>query len=184
MNDPRKDDHEARFRGLFTHEFGYVWNTLRRLGVAERELPDVAQEVFITVDTLLADCDMSRPMRPWLFAVAYRVALRHRGLARHRREHLDEEPLRTAVDQRSAPDESVDRARDRQLVHNAIERVEIHRRAVFVLCELDGHTVREVAEALGIPLNTAYSRLRLAREDFMAAVRRLAPSRFRVGASS
>ena len=175
--DPATDDHEAQFREIFAKEFSYVWNTLRRLGIPERELEDVAQDVFMTVDALLPDCDVSRPMRPWLFGVSYRIALRHRGLARYRREQLNDEPLESTPDERPAPDELVDRTRDRVLVQKAIGRIEIHRRAVFVLCELDGCTVPEVANALGIPLNTAYSRLRLAREEFVAAVRRLAPSR-------
>jgi len=37
---------------------------------------------------------------------------------------------------------------------------------------MDGIPMPEVAEALGVPLNTAYSRLRLARRDFQAAARR------------
>jgi len=44
---------------------------------------------------------------------------------------------------------------------------------VFVACELEEREVAEVAQALGIPRNTAASRLRLARAEFTAAVRRL-----------
>jgi len=44
---------------------------------------------------------------------------------------------------------------------------------VFILHELDECTMPEIAEALGIPLNTAYSRLRLASADLAATVRRL-----------
>ena len=42
-----------------------------------------------------------------------------------------------------------------------------------VMAELDGATAPEIAEALGIPLNTAYSRLRVARQRFADAARRL-----------
>ncbi|HEX2671205.1 MAG TPA: sigma-70 region 4 domain-containing protein [Polyangiaceae bacterium] len=38
--------------------------------------------------------------------------------------------------------------------------------------EIDGCPIPEVADALGIPLNTAYSRLRLARQDFADGLRR------------
>jgi len=44
------------------------------------------------------------------------------------------------------------------------------KRAIFVLVELEQMTVREAAEALGINFNTAYSRLRVARAAFEAAV--------------
>jgi RNA polymerase sigma-70 factor (ECF subfamily) len=51
--------------------------------------------------------------------------------------------------------------------------IELPKRAVFVMTEIDGATTPEIAEALAIPLNTAYSRLRLAREEFAAAVQRI-----------
>src|SRR5262249_9412222 len=64
--------------------------------------------------------------------------------------------------------------RERQrLVLAAIESIDLAKRAVFVMAEIDGHTMPEIATALGIPLNTAYSRLRLARGEFADAARRL-----------
>jgi RNA polymerase sigma-70 factor (ECF subfamily) len=44
---------------------------------------------------------------------------------------------------------------------------------VFVLLELSGHSAPEAAEALGVPVNTVYSRLRIARQKFTAAVTRI-----------
>ena len=57
-----------------------------------------------------------------------------------------------------------------------MESVELDCRAVMVMHELEGHSVPHIAEVLGIPLNTAYSRLRLARAEFAKAVARLRPS--------
>ena len=51
--------------------------------------------------------------------------------------------------------------------------MEIERRAVFLMHEVDGFSIPEVAEVLAVPLNTAYSRLRLARDEFRERVRRL-----------
>jgi RNA polymerase sigma-70 factor, ECF subfamily len=48
---------------------------------------------------------------------------------------------------------------------------------VFVMAELDGYTAPEIAGALELPLNTVYSRLRTARQEFTTAVRRLARER-------
>ena len=62
----------------------------------------------------------------------------------------------------------------------ALDRVDIGRRAVFILADLEGRAVPEIATELGIPLNTAYSRLRLAREEFAAAALRLAKERTHV----
>ena len=60
------------------------------------------------------------------------------------------------------------------LAHAALRAVELSRRGVFILHELDGATLPEIAAALAIPIGTASSRLRLARKDFAAAVKRLA----------
>lgn len=156
------------FATVFDHELDYVWKTLARLGVREAELPDVTQDVFVTVMHLLADYDPSRPLRPWLFGIAYRIGLRHRALARHRREVAPTEW--DPPDERRGPDEEVDVRRAQALAARALDRIEVHRRAVFVMSEIDGFTMPEIAEALQIPVNTAYSRLRLAREDFRRAV--------------
>jgi RNA polymerase sigma-70 factor (ECF subfamily) len=159
------------FRAVFDAEHGYVWNTLRRLGVREADLKDQCQEVFIVTSALLPDYDPSRPLRPWLFGIAYRIALRYRALARHRRESFDEVPDR--ADSAPRADEQVEAAQRRALVLEAIASIELPKRAVFVMTEIDGATTPEIAEALAIPLNTAYSRLRLAREEFAAAVQRI-----------
>lgn len=160
------------FRSLFDAEFSYVWNTLRRLGVSDADVLDQTQEVFLVVHGLLPDYDASRPVRPWLFAIAYRVACRYRSLARHRREvHVDApyEPLDPAplADQKMEADEA------RALMLEVIQAIELPRRAVFIMAELEEQPMAEIASALQIPVNTAYSRLRLAREDFEAAATRL-----------
>ncbi len=61
---------------------------------------------------------------------------------------------------------------EQNLVIGALATMEEDRRAVLVMHDLDGHSMPVIAEALGLLLNTAYSRLRLARVDFAAEVRR------------
>ena len=117
------------------------------------------------------ECDQSRPLRPWLFAFAYRVAAAHRRLARHRVEVVGE-PVDSPANAVRADDALMLRE-DRELALRALECVDLDRRAVFVLHEVDGVAIPEVAGALKIPTNTAYSRLRLARQEFDAAVRRM-----------
>jgi RNA polymerase sigma-70 factor (ECF subfamily) len=165
----------ARFRRVFEREFDYVWTSLRRLGVATRDLEDVAQDVFVNVHRRISDYDASRPVRPWLFAFAVRGASDWRKLARHRVEVLGvgAEPVSLAP----RADDLVAHTEEVQLVLRALETLEIERRAVFILFELDGYPMKEITDSLGIPLFTGYSRLRLAREEFTAAVRRLRPER-------
>jgi RNA polymerase sigma-70 factor (ECF subfamily) len=73
----------------------------------------------------------------------------------------------------AAADDGLIRREDGELALAALEAIPLDRRAVFVLHEIDGVSIPEVATAMDIPANTAYSRLRLAREAFQAAVKRL-----------
>jgi RNA polymerase sigma-70 factor (ECF subfamily) len=169
---PKVTSPAPEFRSLFEREFSYVWHTLRRLGVGDADRMDVAQEVFVTVSGLMGDYDPERPLRPWLFGIAYRIGLRYKALARHGREVVVEDPSESP-DRAPLADEAMAQKQRAALVDKAIERIDLTRRAVFIMSEIDGCAMPEIAEALGISVNTGYSRLRLAREEFEAAVRRL-----------
>ena len=73
--DDLRPEEVARFRRLFDEHFTYVWTSLRRLGVPEREREDLSNEVFFRVHRRISDYDPARPGRPWLFAFAVRVVL-------------------------------------------------------------------------------------------------------------
>ena len=158
------------FRTLFELESPYVLRTLRRLGVTDRDVEDMAHEVFVAVHHELPKYDRARPIRPWLFAFCFRIASHHRR--KHRRETVAD-MTGDLVDPAEAPDALLDRDRKRRLVLTALDEIELDRRAVFVLHEIDGFTCESIAQSLEIPLGTVYSRLRLAREDFTAKMRRL-----------
>ena len=175
---PQSPQERARqFRTIFEAEHGYVWNSLRRLGVRERDLADVTHDVFVALFRTLAQFDASRPIRPYLFGIAFRVASDYRRLARNKNELLDPDEPRDARDSTPGADENVSRAEDCELVHSALQHIEPERRAVLLLHDIDETPMPQIAEALGVPLNTGYSRLRLARQDFEAAVRALREGR-------
>lgn len=154
---------------IFDDHFDFVWSALQRLGVREPDLEDLTHEVFLKVHARLDDYDRSRPIRPWLFGFAYRVAAGHRRLVRHRVEVFGQtvEP----IDPVRLPDESAEAHEEGALVRDALEAVDFDRRAVLLLHDGEDVPVPAIAEELGIPVNTTYSRLRIAREEFAAAVR-------------
>ena len=156
---------------VFDENFDYVWNTLRRFGVRDADLEDLVQDVFLKIHVRSADYDATRPLRPWLFGFAYRVAADYRRLARHRVETLHASSDVAAAD--LPADDRIHVREEKALVRQALESVDLDRRAVLILHDLDEVPVPEIAHALDIPLNTAYSRLRLARAEFAAAARRL-----------
>jgi RNA polymerase sigma-70 factor, ECF subfamily len=160
------------FRAVFEAEFAYVFRALCRLGVRELDLEDLTHEVFVVVHQGLPGYDPRRPLRPWLFGIAFRVASDYRRRARHLRE-VPEERRTEPVDEAPLADEQLADEQARRLVLDALDDLELDRRAVLVLHDIDGHAMPEIAQALSIPLNTAYSRLRLAREQFKVAVKRI-----------
>lgn len=164
-------------QALYAAHFDHVWHTLRRLGVAERELEDAAHDVFVVVHRRHHELDPERPARAWLTGIAWRVAADTRRRAHHRREVLSERVGDERADGRMAADEMLAGHEARALVHAALDALDLDRRVVFVMHELDGEPGPVIAAALDLPLNTVYSRLRTARERFGAAVRRIGLTR-------
>jgi RNA polymerase sigma-70 factor (ECF subfamily) len=156
---------------IFDEHFDYVWATLRRLGVRDADREDLVHEVFLKVHAHLGDYDGKRPLRPWLFGFAYRVAADHRRLARHRVEVLDgsgESPATGPL-----ADERVAAIEQRELLLTALQSLDLDKRAVLIMHDLDEVPMPQIAHLLDLRLNTAYSRLRLAREQLAVIVTRL-----------
>ena len=153
------------FDEVYTAHFAFVWRTLRTFGVPEAGLEDAAQDVFVVVHRRLPEFEGRAAITTWLFAIARRVACAHRRkLART--ESLDEQ-LADGTDTFAA----FSRARAAATVMEILDTMDEDKRIVFALVELEQLSVPEVARMLELNLNTAYSRLRLARHAFELAVR-------------
>jgi RNA polymerase sigma-70 factor, ECF subfamily len=156
-------------RAVFRAEYSYVRRSLERLGVRARDADDLCQEVFLRVHEKRDEYDPARALRPWLFAFAFRVASNYRRLARHRVERaIGVEPEGAAPD----PEAATAAAEEKRLLLEALDTLDLDRRAVVVMHDLDGHNAPTIAAALELPLNTVYTRIREGRKDLLAAVRR------------
>jgi RNA polymerase sigma-70 factor (ECF subfamily) len=165
---PRTTSGEACLEA-FQAELDYVYRTLRRLGTAASEVEDLAQEVFLALRNCWAEYDPTRPLRPYLFGISFRIASAHQ---RKRRREVAFGVVELG-DTSPSPDEALQTKQARAIVLLALERIPLPRRAVVVMHDIDEIPVAEVAAALDIPLFTAYSRLRKARRELEAAVRRM-----------
>lgn len=161
-----KGNDSSFFRQVFDREYDYVHHSLRRLGVQERDIEDLAHDVFVEVYKNLERYDRARPIRPWLFAFAFRIASDYRRLARHRTGLGIED--HQAVSTGPSAEESASAREAAGLVQRALDAMPLEQRGVFVLYEIDETPMKEIADAVGISVNTAYSRLRLARATFAA----------------
>lgn len=161
-------------RAIFESEFDYVCRAHRRLGVPERDLEDAAQETFLAVNAKLDTYDPARPLRPWIFGFVLRVA------ANHRRKRTPE-PLdladRQALPSSDSPEHHAATQEAKTLAMRALERMDPDRREIFVMHDLEGFGAPEIASLLTLEVNTVYSRLRVAREEFERMAARVSQER-------
>jgi len=167
-SEPVEPINPGDFATIYQSEFGFVWRTLQRLGVEKSGLDDAVQEVFVVVYRRLEIYDGRSSLRSWLFGIALRVAGQRRRTARRRPEHAL--PVDLPAPECSDPHEFAENAEALRLVYALLDELEDDKRVVFMLAELEQMTAPEIAEVLGIKLNTVYSRLRAARRDFEAAL--------------
>ncbi len=171
---PQADTRARTFRALYDAQVDFVWRNLRRLGVPESEVDDRTQEVFVVAHRRFDQFqDRGHGPRAWLFQIVLRVASDAR---RHRRRHPEDpdggDALgRAAVDAPQA--EAILRREALSRLDAALDSIEVGRRAVLVLHEIEEMTAPEIAQVLGIPLNTVYSRLRVARVELEEALSKL-----------
>lgn len=163
---PAVDDWSA----FYDEHFDFVWRTLRRLGVPESVLDDAAQEVFVVAFRRQEDFEGRSSHRTWLYGIAWNRARELARSARRRPEHElpDILPPASGADAEQAAIES----EALRLAYRLLDALAPERRAVLLMAEVDGMSAPEIAKILGISPNTVYSRIRLARRDFEAALDR------------
>lgn len=162
------------FQHMYREHLSYVYGTLQKLGAPAAQLEDLTHDVFLAAFRKREDFDASRPLKPWLFGLAFRHML---NVRRKGSVTGDDGPLATLEDSRATPEQTVAEAQARTALNHAIAKLEPDRRAVFLMHDIDGHTAPDIARELEIPLNTAYSRLRLARAEVLAATTSLREGR-------
>jgi RNA polymerase sigma-70 factor (ECF subfamily) len=152
---------------LFQEHAAFVGRLLRYLGVPESELDDACQEAFLVAHKKLGSL---RPdVRPgsWLYGICIHVsrdAKRQAARRRARTEPLDSEPEyvgEVGADVAHAT---------RQEALLLLSVLDEEKREVFLLHDVEGLTMREICDTIDIPLQTGYSRLRLARERLQQKV--------------
>ncbi len=156
---------------VYARHSGFVWRVVRRMGIAEHAVEDVMHEVFLVVHRRLPEFDGRVAMTTWLYHLPRGVVSNHRRSRRREQRRLklvDPQPA-AAPD----PEAQTRRGQAAAFVRAFLEELDADKREVFELAELEGLAMPEVAELVGVNLNTAYSRLRAARQRFTRAVERL-----------
>jgi RNA polymerase sigma-70 factor (ECF subfamily) len=146
---------------------------LWKLGFGAQEIEDLVQEVFVVAHKRGGFVEREARPTTWLAEIAVRVAsTRRRSQART--------PQRVGVEDASAlpakspsPSDVADASRGLERVQRALDSMDLNHRTVFVLYELEGESCEQIAEALGVPVGTVFSRLHTARKNFQKMHQRL-----------
>jgi RNA polymerase sigma-70 factor (ECF subfamily) len=166
---PKSDD---RLRYMVEAYFDFIWRSLRGLGVAQANVDDAAQQVFLIASQKLDAIELGAE-KSFLFSTARGVAANARRSAARSREHADEAIVAAQIDPSPNPEQALSSHQGRALLEKILESMDDDTRTVFVLFELEGMTMASIATLVGVPMGTVASRLRRAREDFQNQARRI-----------
>jgi RNA polymerase sigma-70 factor, ECF subfamily len=172
------------FDDVYDQHFAFAWRNLRRLGVHEPQLSDAAQDVFLVVHRRLptfvagvprSPSEPQAPVRSWVYSIVVRVARQYRrGLRRKPTESLDDAGSVPDVSG-TEPERSAQQSEALRQLLGLLDGLDENKREAFVLAELEGLTAPEIAEILGVNVNTIYARIRAARRALEALVAALPP---------
>lgn len=161
-----------RFEAIYAAHHGFVWRTVRRLGVPEAAVDDAVQEVFVVVARKLDDIELDME-KSFLFGTARRVASAVRRAGKTRGVPVSDDELRQRRAEDPNPEEMLGARRAQAMLLEVLDAMEDDVREAFILFELEGLSKSEVATMLAVPEGTAASRLRRGRDQFFAQAARL-----------
>lgn len=165
------------FAEVYEEIFPFVWRTVRRLGVDASAHEDVCQEVFVVVHRRLPEFRGHSSLKTWVFGIVVNVVQAHRRSLRrkspaHRGTGENVDPELLAGPSNLSPYEAMTRAEAARVAHDILASLDEEKREVLLLAELEEMPVTEIAQCIGVNINTVYARLRAARQAFSDAVHR------------
>jgi len=163
---------------LFRAHAPFVARFLARLGLESHELDDAVQEVFLIAHRRGGFDEGQAHPTTWLAAIALRVASGLRR-SRRRRDNNAADPQSEASG--PTPFETLAATESLRRVQRALDGLSLEHRATFVLYEIEGESCESIAEGMGVPIGTVYSRLHAARGAFLKGHARLGDKEESVG---
>ena len=161
------------FDALYDEHFEIVWRMLRVLGVAPAAIDDAVQDVFMAAYRQLQGFEARSSARTWLCGITCKVASNYRRRERRKGGLIALDP--SWPETGPSPLDQLETARTWALVSKFLESLDEGKRAAYVLSRIESLSAPEIASALGVPVNTVYSRLHAAQaslQKFLSAHRR------------
>ena len=161
----------ASFEQIYYEHTAFVWRNALRLGVPASSVEDVVQDVFIVVQRRMGDFDRRTAMRSWIFGILSNVVRHHRRTSQRKDARcvsLEQDAAQEVSELQGNlnPSKQAEHAERVRLLEKLLAELDQDKRTLLVLSELEGWTLREIAEHLGSNTNTVFSRLRAAKRAF------------------
>jgi RNA polymerase sigma-70 factor, ECF subfamily len=158
------------FESVYEDHFDFVWRSAAYRGVPAALMDDVVQEVFVVVHRKLPEFEGRSSVRTWLFGILRKVIRDQLKKKSHRPSGVE------LIDEHASiapsPADALEKKRAADTLEKILESMSEEQREVFVLLEIEGMSGKEIAEAIGVPENTVWSRIRAARGIFNAGLAR------------
>jgi RNA polymerase sigma-70 factor (ECF subfamily) len=159
----------AAWRALHERYAPAIHRFIAALGIPPEEREDAEQDVFVAVYRNLARFRGEAQLSTWIYRIAVRHAIRL-GRQRRLKGLLSSEPV---TESHSEPaSDPAERVSDLRLLDRMLRKLSAKKRTVFVLFEIEGMPVPQIARVLGCPENTVWSRLHQARLDMLKTARK------------
>jgi len=160
---------KGAFREIYQKASGYVYTLAYRVTNTKHDAEEVTQDVFLKLHHSLCFFKFEASFKTWLYRIAVNTALNHakkrsRVTTREVEEAFEDPATVTQPDVRkylAAEDAE-------KKLKIMLDQLNPDQRACIVLREIEDRNYREIAQSLGININTVRSRIKRARENLMA----------------
>ena len=157
---------QPTFKEVFATHRARVFALCLHLTGSRAEAEDALQETFLAVHQGLPAFRGDASLTTWIMRIAIRMGCQARA-----RRRAGEAVPEDAVDSSPLPDDATDARRQAQRLQVAMQKLSVEHRTVLSLFALEGLRHAEIAEVLGLPEGTIWSRLHLARKRLAEAMR-------------
>lgn len=151
----------AAFESLLDRYQGRVYGLARRIVRNEHDAEDVTQQTFLSLVEHLDQFRGESAVSGWILRIAANHALKilrkKRGLQTLALESVESEDTYSTLphpdfiaDWRDNPEILAHHAETRRLIEEQLDELEEHYRVIFILRDIEGLSVKETAEALGL----------------------------------
>jgi RNA polymerase sigma-70 factor (ECF subfamily) len=163
------------FEAFYAEHYAFVWRNARRMlaDAGDDQVEDLIQDTWIAAyrrfDSFAGECRATT----WLFGILRNVARNRARGERRRNRRVTALAVHEHARTPTRDHGNATQLLARSMLESFLRTLDDDKRAVFVMAEIQGETVVAIAAGLGIPVDTAYSRLRAARKLFQEAAAEL-----------